>query len=1299
MLTRTSQAALLIGLILTSSLFASGCGDDDRGPVKPNEVPTSGGKSGKGDDDPEIDEEERVEPSDTCTPLRSEEATRARTVVYDDDAKSFLAGFVATSDVFNQFKTYCGGCHVDTNRGGFQVPGQGAFVEATAAYQQKILDHMRSDLPGYYMPPAEAPNSKPWSERDPDDPVVELAGRLESWFAQGSPQDLFFVDEAKDDERSDRYLLPKEIAKNLTNMGHCYPAKQIVGAEQEEMDELDDAFADMTELPATLDETDLVTFDAEKLARRGVFSFVPAYPLWSEGAHKMRHVRVPRGESIEFDKKKQEFKIPPNTRFYKTFFKPVVERAGGTRYRKLETRLIVSKPDGPRAGDGTYTPTALFGTYAWDADERKATLVKDPLRNGAPFRDRLVTIITDEIAAEQTLGADPPPIDRLAALREAGASRTYAIPGSERCIQCHMGSASKNFVLGFLPLQIMRRPAGEGGVIDSASDDELEQLDRLIEYGVITGLSGADDIVPLEESQGDRKPRNEHELRAQSYMLGNCSHCHNPRGFPTEQNPVLRDLLDFLPSEDGGIFQFPLDRVSPRIKRGEAQDRDIPYITPSLVDYAFENGAPPLYVLAQTDPAAEASAGTSGGHGPQHGGGSGGKSGGAAGAPSEPIKTLYYMAAPWRSLLYRNVDSPFPFAYDAGLFPHMPLNVAGFDCRAPGIMGDWMVSIPARRRGSTSASEVLDAPGPSDVTNPIGQLYEEVKPGDSHYLEALSVATQRLGLYHNGGPMPPEERPGSEVDEYRYSNARYAAYCPDTSDIVLPPAVGSQPGAEGADDAGGLPSRQRALERGKLESGKDPVSDSLGPKADQVPDRPNWVVTDITDAPGEWFPRRTDWKTVLVDRSTEGVGADQQQVISLLQTVAVSQETRDMALTPVPFGLWQKKDTCDFSQVPKVSDFAAARPRWMTMRALPPFNKPEPAPTDPVYMQSPGAAVFNTICVNCHGPRFDSRGRRAETLLLMTGGQTRVANFRDGLFGPVEMPGANRTRVFAEAAMATPAPDDTADDWGARYMAWMALGGTQRVIPTAILNVISTAKLLGEDREPSGSISASANMLSMARGLCSQVIGRLTNQASFDMVRGKPRQGADATTDGGIPTSLIESNGDAELWLRLCTFQNPAPVLVAAPLPPPFADGWQDPLPHIFVDDSNGGWFRRDQYPATDPIGNGDGEAQVGVPMTNVVPWCTPAPASPEEQAGADAFIASSRGGRPLPYCPAGWKVEANRMTPEELDRWALRGAINAGLAVFLYLDKLSHDALMGRTPQPDYNACELLSPNNATGR
>ena len=56
-----------------------------------------------------------------------------------------------------------------------------------------------------------------------------------------------------------------------------------------------------------------------------------------------------------------------------------------------------------------------------------------------------------------------------------------------RCVQCHMGSPTQDFVLGFIPLQVARRATGTGGTYEPTGADELTQLQRLIDYGVITG--------------------------------------------------------------------------------------------------------------------------------------------------------------------------------------------------------------------------------------------------------------------------------------------------------------------------------------------------------------------------------------------------------------------------------------------------------------------------------------------------------------------------------------------------------------------------------------------------------------------------------------------------------------------------------------------------------------------------------------------------------------------------------------------------------------------------------------------
>ena len=99
-------------------------------------------------------------------------------------------------------------------------------------------------------------------------------------------------------------------------------------------------------------------------------------------------------------------------------------------------------------------------------------------------------------------------------------------------------------------------------------------------------MTSPDDVMPLEESRGRaqaaqdgqrrRRMTADGELKAQAYMVGNCAHCHNPRGFPSVSKPELATVLNFLPdATDGGIFEFPLEQYSPiRVARRQRRHPD-----------------------------------------------------------------------------------------------------------------------------------------------------------------------------------------------------------------------------------------------------------------------------------------------------------------------------------------------------------------------------------------------------------------------------------------------------------------------------------------------------------------------------------------------------------------------------------------------------------------------------------------------------------------------------------------------------------------------------------------------------
>jgi mono/diheme cytochrome c family protein len=1164
-----------------------------------------------------------------CRPVDSAEPLYLRLVKDEPQDRP-----VFVEDLFSQFKVNCGGCHVDGNLG--DTPLQVTLANFPLTVGQRVVDAIKSDVEEcndkagcYNFMPPRSNSGKPWSEREGNeaDSIQQFVTQLEEWLKQGSPPDVFILPAVKGG--TSPYPVDEDFAASLTNIGSCIPDEGIVSTEPRKACDIDARFAEMKAdpvapalvdrigLPATLDQTDLFTFDSAELARYGVVAYAPTYPLWTDDAGKLRYVRVPRGESIKFNKQTKLFDIPKNTRFYKTFLKEVTTLDGSRRYRKIETRVIVSRGN----------EESLFGTYEWNDEETQATLVTAPQRSGEPFTDVLKTLIIDEpkaadVNAQKAAGT----IRNITyELDQQHAVRRYAIPGKERCIQCHQGN--KDFILAFSPLQVARRACDQatleekghcdGGVIHPAGADEVSQLERLISYGVITGFDPETDLQPLEAPQGTpeapRPLRTPQELVAQGYILGNCAHCHNPIGYPTRQNPELGPLLNFMPGEEGGIFGFPLDRYSPRIRRGIHGDIQLPYITPSLRDIVPQDGCRPPTCDPKEVPV-------------------------ETGDPENPFGRAM-IDAPWRSLIYRNVDTPFTYSEDYAIYPHMPLNSPGFDCRAPRILGSWMVSIPAKRKHPELNEEVATGLTGSDNE---GQTYVEVKPGEPGYLNAVADTQKRLAVYLKG--------------------SRYTSYCPDTSDIV-----------------------DLDVLRGKRLVPADAtykVNGTLKLPLDGVPDRPHWAVTDLSESPGAWTPRRTDWQKVFTTGLGEFPGKPsdsgyaeakaafeaEAKVVAMLKDIEITPALRAYAEKKLPFGLWREDPECqaELTKQPALSDYAVGAPRAAQHMEWMDLPKAQAKPNARVFETLPGAAIFNMICVNCHGPNADSQGRQAVTLQDMTGGTARVANFRDGLFGPTGTQGENRKRIFGTEAAAS------------RYLPWMALGGTKVRIPLAILNLVANTDVLGETRGALwDSTGASANMLQVGQKLCRNVVLMSTGQ-------GRIVSESIAEDRHKAPGGLIDANGDAALWEGVCSVDNPAPIRVFAVAAP--AGGGN------YIKFSQNDLYFPTHFPAATSVGNQLGEISTSLTADNAFPWCVLPPTTAEDQ----AWLATkkTKKGSPLPLCPAGFAVPANQYQRDEtgvlvdVNKWATRGAINAGLAVFVYLDMLIGN---NQPVPPRYNECKLL--------
>ena len=249
----------------------------------------------------------------------------------------------------------------------------------------------------------------------------------------------------------------------MTNIGNCVPTAALFASSTSDVMKSKDAFfATATELPRTLAETDLTSFDSEELAKTAVIAYAPTYALWSAGSGKLRHIRVPRGTSVKFDKATQTFDIPDNTRFYKTFLRKIVDRTGAVTWRKMETRVILARADDVDPATGATRQNALFGTYIWNEDETAATFAQQPYRDlkRHAWGDIVRTYITNELLYQNILDTTTGTVDGAVAMAIKSHPsdpayrdllQHYAIPGKLRCIQCHMGSPTKDFVLGFIP--------------------------------------------------------------------------------------------------------------------------------------------------------------------------------------------------------------------------------------------------------------------------------------------------------------------------------------------------------------------------------------------------------------------------------------------------------------------------------------------------------------------------------------------------------------------------------------------------------------------------------------------------------------------------------------------------------------------------------------------------------------------------------------------------------------------------------------------------------------------------------
>ncbi|MEH6419317.1 SO2930 family diheme c-type cytochrome [Pseudomonas sp. CGJS7] len=221
-------------------------------------------------------------------------------------------------------------------------------------------------------------------------------------------------------------------------------------------------------------------------------------PLFSDYAHKLRTVWMPKGESAGYDPE-QAFDFPVGTVLSKTFYYPRGQgdavlrstdegadlRGGGlelSKVRLVETRLLLRRKDGW---------VAL--PYVWNSEQTRAKL----MRGG-------------ELISLELVGAD--------GKRE---NADYQVPDQNQCAGCH-GTDMKTKALH--PLGPKARHLNRDVAY---ADGVANQIARWSQVGY---LRGAPQPQAAPRDANWRDANAPLEARARAYLDINCGHCHSPKG-------------------------------------------------------------------------------------------------------------------------------------------------------------------------------------------------------------------------------------------------------------------------------------------------------------------------------------------------------------------------------------------------------------------------------------------------------------------------------------------------------------------------------------------------------------------------------------------------------------------------------------------------------------------------------------------------------------------------------------------------------------------------------------------------
>ncbi len=240
----------------------------------------------------------------------------------------------------------------------------------------------------------------------------------------------------------------------------------------------------------------------------GVIPYDLNTPLFSDYTEKMRFIKLPPGEKIDYHPE-DVFSFPVGTVIAKTFAYPLDMNEPAKGRRLLETRILEHRRDG-----------WVGLPYIWNEEQTEATL---------------------DVAGDTV---------QVSWRHSDGKERTnrYLIPNSNQCKGCHEADGADKPMrpIGPMARQLNREyPYADGAENQLTRWTKLGLLSTEVDPHHAPKLPVWDD--PLTGSVNDR---------ARAWLEINCAHCHNPDG------PAKNSGLDLQFAQDNptkyGVFKSPV---------------------------------------------------------------------------------------------------------------------------------------------------------------------------------------------------------------------------------------------------------------------------------------------------------------------------------------------------------------------------------------------------------------------------------------------------------------------------------------------------------------------------------------------------------------------------------------------------------------------------------------------------------------------------------------------------------------------------------------------------------------------